>query len=564
MDDLKLIKKYYGENMMHLCRELFPTILETPGKLFGLLENKFAHSKFLYEDIVNNSLVENFKNYIYSLTDEKKEEVIREEDPFELLKEAGYILYECKTEEDIQSFKKYYACDEELCTFNGGRLDRNYVFFAVKEIVDQIRREDFSTPQRDDEYGTSVISIQFTRGDINTLSIKNRYNHTVNQCDATFSNNLENIIAGLTKSLEKSYNLNINQNDCKGLKLPDYVLATDGKFYKYNNGINNIYYCPDNIIIDNFHVKKFEKEKYIIADYFIIDLVNKKINLYDKSIVDSFVDGLQDIDKIEVVRDKQTREKNINITPKEGEMMFIKLDEYNRPIKYTNNNLINVGCGFLQFNNSLQDIELNNLEYANDGFLRMNFGIKKVYFPKLKETGNNFLEKNDVLLNASFPMLEKTGVFFLTGAPLKEISVPVLKKAGMGFLFYNNTLDKIVFESMEEVDDHFMVHNSSATIISMPKLITAGKNFCTDSQCVELYLPNLEFVGDNFLSSNNKLSGTLVLEKLKKVGNCFLYQNTLIDEVILPVLVNIGSGFLGYRNIELKVKQKNINTKNYS
>lgn len=31
MDDLKQIKNKYGENMMHLCRELFPTILESDG-----------------------------------------------------------------------------------------------------------------------------------------------------------------------------------------------------------------------------------------------------------------------------------------------------------------------------------------------------------------------------------------------------------------------------------------------------------------------------------------------------------------------------------------------------
>ena len=35
--DLKLIKKHYGEKMMHLCRELFPTILERNGLLFKLL-----------------------------------------------------------------------------------------------------------------------------------------------------------------------------------------------------------------------------------------------------------------------------------------------------------------------------------------------------------------------------------------------------------------------------------------------------------------------------------------------------------------------------------------------
>ena len=36
------------------------------------------------------------------------------------LDEAGYILYECKTDADIQKFKKYYKKDEELCTFGDG------------------------------------------------------------------------------------------------------------------------------------------------------------------------------------------------------------------------------------------------------------------------------------------------------------------------------------------------------------------------------------------------------------------------------------------------------------
>ena len=65
---------------------------------------------------------------------------------------------------------------------------------------------------------------------------------------------LENIIAGLTKSFEQEYNLNIRKSKTKGFEIPGYVKATDGKFYKYNYEINNIYYCPDNIIIDNFEV----------------------------------------------------------------------------------------------------------------------------------------------------------------------------------------------------------------------------------------------------------------------------------------------------------------------
>ena len=205
MDDLKLIKRHYGEKMMHLCRELFPTLLETPGLLFELISNKFAYTKYLYDDLVEFDNISDFKSVIYSqlVTEKDKKEVT--ESPQELMDKAGYILYECHSEKDIQKFKKYYAKGEELCTFRGGRLKSCHVFFAVKKNVDEIKREDFDEPKRQDEYGTSVISIQFSKGKYNTLSIKNRYNHTVDFPDSTFSNNLENIHEGLTAAFENKY-----------------------------------------------------------------------------------------------------------------------------------------------------------------------------------------------------------------------------------------------------------------------------------------------------------------------------------------------------------------------
>lgn len=41
LDDLKQIKKDYGENMSHLCRRLFSTILETPGLLYHIISTHF-------------------------------------------------------------------------------------------------------------------------------------------------------------------------------------------------------------------------------------------------------------------------------------------------------------------------------------------------------------------------------------------------------------------------------------------------------------------------------------------------------------------------------------------
>ena len=66
MDDLKLIKRHYGEKMMHLCRELFPTLLETPGLLFTILSKTFNFSRLLYDDIVNAKRVDEFKDLIYN------------------------------------------------------------------------------------------------------------------------------------------------------------------------------------------------------------------------------------------------------------------------------------------------------------------------------------------------------------------------------------------------------------------------------------------------------------------------------------------------------------------
>lgn len=298
--DLIKIKENYGETMMKLCRRLFPTILEKEGVLFNLLKSKFAFSKYIGEDILKEGIEEQFKNYIYSFFDIHEEKIELTRTPKEILEDAGYDLYECKTDEDVNKFKKYYKPGEELCTFSESRIKYCHVFFAVKKNVNDIKRENFTEPNRQDEYGTSVISIQFTRGTTNTLSIKNRYNHRVANPDATFSNNLDNIAPGLTQSFKNEYNLNINQNKTKNFEMPnDYVLANDGKFYKFNYELNNIYYCPNNIIIDRFEViKKYqEKEKYLILDYFIIDLVNKKIELYDNRLEDTFAKHIDNIKK---------------------------------------------------------------------------------------------------------------------------------------------------------------------------------------------------------------------------------------------------------------------------
>ena len=608
--DLINIKDKYGEKMMHLCRKLFSTLLEDDGKLFELMSSHFPYSRYLYDDIVNNLLENNFKNYIYSLIESEEDSELVETDktPAQLLEDARYELFECNCEDDIQSFRKYYASEEGLCSFRGGRLDTCYVFFAVKKNVNEIKREDFVNPMRQDLYGTSVISIQFTRGNVNTLSIKNRYNHTVSNPDATFSNNLENIIPGLTRSFEKYYNLNISQNESRDFEIPGYVRTKDGKYYKYNYEINNIYYCPDNIVIQDFEVidKYREKEKYIIMDYFIIDLVNKKISLYDNLINDCFISDFDNVKNIYIIKNKDTRNRMIEITFNNNMRAYIEIDKYNRIIGYKNDNIEviwnnflyknrylerielsnvhRIGHGFLASNINLETIELNKVLEIGDGFLYQNQVIRDIKLDRVYKVGRSFLYNNNTLDNISMFDVELIGDDFLKkNKMLSMIYMPNLVSVGYGFLKYNRMLKEINFPRLEYVGDDFITANKIIEKVYLPYLIQVGDNFLylnkelkeinfrymryignnfmySNRILVDVKLPSLECVGYRFLYNNNSLY-SLDLPELSSAMECFMYNNNSLREISVPNLYRVGNNFLVNNNVLEKINVLNVDIK---
>lgn len=118
--DLKYIKKKYGEKMMHYCRECFPTILNVPGKLVEILNTHFYCVKdSLYNDIKENHKESEFNDFVYSNAGLKNEYDIRDvsKTPKELLDDAGYDLFECKTVEEVNSFKKYFFWENNCVLF---------------------------------------------------------------------------------------------------------------------------------------------------------------------------------------------------------------------------------------------------------------------------------------------------------------------------------------------------------------------------------------------------------------------------------------------------------------
>ena len=532
--ELNRIKKLYGEKFMHLCRSLFPTLLEQEGLLTEVLKSSFAtNSRTLYDDIVNYYLEEEFKNYIYSKIDVEKEkpEIIGEKTPYQLLDENGYNLYECNSEEEIQSFKKYYKSGEELCTFRGNRLNRCVVFFAVKKNVEEIKREDFNNPKREDEYGTSVMSIQFTKSQNSTVSIKNRYNHTVNNPDATYGNNLDEITLGLRKSFEKLLSergLTLNSSNIEAFYIPGYVVADDGKYYKYNMEINGNYYCPGNVIIDHGNVIKLEPEKQELIDYFILDKENKTLSLYDISLGrDSFIDGFKNIDSIEMANNNNSEQKTKTITIKEkssDKPITIEINkESNSIIGYTNENLTNLGDNFLGYNEQLSKLVAPNVTSIDDDVLANNKGLEEFEAPNLTKIGDNFLEYNE---------------------QLSKFNVPNVIYIGNSVLMFNKGLEKFEAPNLTEIGDDFLGDNKQLSKINVPNVTCIGNRVLENNKKIEKFeAPNVKKIGNNFLKYNEKLREFKV-PNVTRIGNGVLGSNKEIEKFEAPNAEKIGSYFL--------------------
>ncbi len=424
-EELRKIKKIYGEEMMHMCRIMFPTILEEEGLLLSILEANLAPTHSLAKDIIEKELYTEFENWINSFLNYNEEIFVKtNKTPFELMQEKGYTLYECHSETDIHKFKKYYAPQEVLCTFRGGRLNNNYVFFAVKEGAESLRREDFEKPDREDDYGRSVISIQFRKGKYNQLSIKNRYNHSVKNPDATFANNLEKINPGLTYSFISCYNLRLNPPNRHAEFLTQklsYIQGKDGKYYRYNVGILDTYFCENNIIVlvANKIVKKYnqKRERYLLADEYIIDREGKRIFKYDEG-SDSFLKTISDLGIISGI-DVTNMETNklITIHFESGASLKIGIDKHGSIIFYENNYVETIEASFLVYNTKLQVIRLQNVRRILPWFCYRNDCLTEIDVPKVKYIATGFLPKNTTLKTLSVPNLEILGGMFLAANP---------------------------------------------------------------------------------------------------------------------------------------------------
>lgn len=554
MTDFEILKKNYGENFAKLCRTLFPTVLEHKGVLSSIILNNFAPSKFLYDDLTKESTISNptndFKCFIMykasSIVTEKRDLDKITETPEQLFKKAGYTLYKCETNDDVLSFKKYWQPNEALCTFNDPtRINKNTIFFAVKDNVDQILRENFDNPMRQDEYGTSVISLQFTKGKTSFLSIKNRYNHTVANPDATFSNDLENICAGLTDSFYKYYGIELTTK-ASNFDLDDYIMAADGKFYRYNREINNVYYCPNNIIIDGGKVIQLDKSRYELIDYFVLDKQNKTLYQYAS---DGHHDSFQDffnqqntfggIEKIEVANVKKGL-KVIKITMQNKMQALIYINRLNQIVGYYNENLTQIGNHFLEYCGEMREIYLPNLKEVGD-FCLLTANVDQIDFPNLETAGEWFFA-NAKATQINLPILKALKRHSLAKAEPLELYLPSLETMANKCFGYSNKFETINLPSLLLMGDSCFGFANSINEFNAPNLLTMG-NACFDyTDKINIFnAPNLKSINERCFR-NNKDIQTFNAPNLERVGVWCFKDNKTIESLIKNIIKNNAGG----------------------
>lgn len=251
-----IIKKQNGEHFAKAIRNYDNGIFDIP--------NIDKIVKYAGRD------AEPIMNYLVALKQIKIQEMSVHMDPITLLSKAGYNAYVADTLEKQNAIKKYYAHGEELCTFrDNGRFKNYYIINAVRKDVDKIKRS--AHPSRDDKYGTSVISIQILKTG-GFISIKNRYNHTVQNCDNTLDSNPDNIILGLSDAIRHHFNVDFSSQH---VPLPNHYVSIHGQICRYNSEIENIYFGEDFYARDGQIYEIDKNSEIMIGNGILFDIKQK-------------------------------------------------------------------------------------------------------------------------------------------------------------------------------------------------------------------------------------------------------------------------------------------------
>ena len=520
--------------------------------------------------------------YLESLKEIEVEITGEVKDPFELLEQAGYHAFYADTLEKQNSITNYYQKEELLCTFKDADRYKNYhIIHAIKKNVHEIKREYFKgVEKREDDYGTSVISIQILKTG-GFISIKNRYNHTVDACDNTFYSNPDRIIEGLSLALKKYFKVDFAVK--KQVFLPDGYVLVNNKILKYDIELNNVYvgngfYCKDG----NIHL--IDKNSQLQIDGFVLDLKEKKIlnpanadTAYQKMLEKEIkgetlqvknqggiVHLMSKQGEILTVKDRALKSitlRKVEVLPEKAFYAHLTLEEVNAlsvisslhdVLAYCPNlkkvNLPNLSGNFYSslFKGSSCEVEAPLLEEKGIHFFgSVAFDIKK----------KRFLTKG-LFLSGFLSLLEQEIAFGDITYQQNGDEFEALNNGVPVFKFKGDKLVELTVSTVGDFDTPDVIRGLlDLEVLNMPNVTSLEfGNILNCPKLKKVYLPNIRRLGDSCISHCESLEEVYAPLLECTYSSCFSYNKNL-KKVSLPSLVEVRNNACfsssGYEELDL-------------
>lgn len=397
------------------------------------------------------------------------------ETPFELLKKAGYDAFLLQSEKDKTALKHYFAPHEEICTLRDKhRLALYHIIFAVKENALQLNRDDFPYPEREDEYGRSVITIQLLKTG-GSVFITNRYNSRVMNCDNTFYGNPDNIIVGLGESLRRYFDVDfVAQN----VRVPNGFIVRNNQLIKVNKNINGVYFGNGFYVQDN-QIHAIDKDSQISVGDFVIDLKNRKVIDIAKHTPKN-----QGYALLKAIQN-EVDGKNLTVCLNERQNKCLYADDV-QILELKDGNIIalhlettkQVEAEFLRYEMSIESFSASQLTCLPNNAVTMCPQLKQIKLDKCQLFQNGAVSYLKSLTDLQTPELKMMGRECICSCPmLEKLSLSKLEKIYLS-ISNNSKLKELICSNVQTVS-HAVRNNPllEKTVFSKVKELIGG-SFC--------------------------------------------------------------------------------------
>ena len=413
------------------------------------------------------------------------------ENPFELLKKAGYDAYLVTNKAEQNSIRKYFTPEAQLCTFSDSeRYNDYFIIHCVKEGAELLNQSDFISPSREDEYATSVISIQINKRG-GHIKITNRYNHLVENPDNTFNSNPDKIINGLSWALMHYFKIDFSASQ---VSLPESYIYRNGQVIEYEYMENHIYFANNYFVVGDT-IMPINKDYQLIFDKFILDLKERRI-----------LNPFHEIDALPSTLNKMMRGRRLKVQRKSKSNWRLLADE-RVLIEVENDRLVWLNLGgekrlsscFLAYPNkvrtilapalthlarnsirgcqNLHTIIAPNLIEMEERCIESKEAIPTIVMPKLMRMGDMCFDRTrltpDIDRRINFPLLQQIGYQCFRGYVLKELYLPSCENMGNVFGTYQKT-DIAYVPELKKMPIYSSV-SSFVPNLYAPKLVSLAK-----------------------------------------------------------------------------------------